>query len=95
VLIGTGALVYGVRWHSVAVLMEEEVVIPRFSPAGAPPYPFPGAPPSDFPPIVNLVTLEESEPRVILEVTFGGVVRLPTGDIKRTYTGPPPSLCPT
>jgi hypothetical protein len=35
-----------------------------------------------------------SEPRLVREVTFGGVT-LTAGRLMRTYTGQPPSLCPT
>lgn len=36
-----------------------------------------------------------SEPKIIREVTIGGLIRLPTGMLKRTYSGQSPSLCPT
>jgi len=42
-----------------------------------------------------VVTEEEREFKLIREVTFGGVTLLASGDIMRTYTGAPPSLCPT
>lgn len=42
-----------------------------------------------------LVTKEESEPTLIREVTFGGVALLACGELMRTYTGQPPSMCPT
>jgi hypothetical protein len=32
---------------------------------------------------------------VVREVTFGGVARLENGQLKRTYSGKPPALCPT
>ncbi|NLE36430.1 MAG: hypothetical protein GX621_00225 [Pirellulaceae bacterium] len=39
---------------------------------------------------------DELEPKVILDVTVGGLTRLvDTGEIVRTYVGKPPSLCPT
>lgn len=38
---------------------------------------------------------EEPEWAIVHEVTVGGVVRLANGRLKRTYTGKPPSLCPT
>ena len=42
-------------------------------------------------------TLSESEPTLIREMTVGGVVRLATGVLHRTYGEgvEPPSLCPT
>ena len=38
---------------------------------------------------------EEPEWAIIREVTFGGVVRLANGVLKRTYSGKPPALCPS
>ena len=38
---------------------------------------------------------DEPEWAIIREVTFGGVVRLANGDLKRTYSGKPPALCPS
>ena len=40
-------------------------------------------------------TVEEPEWAIVREVTIGGIVRLADGRLKRTYTGKPPSLCPT
>jgi hypothetical protein len=60
------------------------------------PPPLPGAAP--FPMKVTetvLVTKEDSELKLIREVTFGGVVLLATGQLRRTYSGAPPLLCPT
>jgi hypothetical protein len=56
---------------------------------------------ADYPPetvkkkIKSEVTKQESEPALIREVTFGGVVLKESGAIWRTYTGEAPSLCPT
>ena len=38
---------------------------------------------------------EEPEWVIVREVTVGGVTRLDNGQLKRTYSGKPPSLCPT
>lgn len=38
---------------------------------------------------------EDPEWVIIREVTFGGVVRLANGTLKRTYSGKPPALCPS
>jgi hypothetical protein len=40
-------------------------------------------------------SITEPEWKIVYEVTFGGVARLANGHLKRTYTGDPPSLCPT
>ena len=37
----------------------------------------------------------EREGAIVRDVTIGGVVRLADGRLKRTYSGVPPSLCPT
>jgi hypothetical protein len=73
---------------------------------GAPPFeqqpPFLEPPPllgaAPFPIEVTetvLVSKEDSELRLIREVTFGGVVLLDSGQLHRTYSGDPPLLCPT
>jgi hypothetical protein len=38
---------------------------------------------------------QEPEWVIVREVTVGGVVRLANGQLKRTYSGKAPSLCPT
>ncbi len=44
----------------------------------------------------TFVTIEEPETKLIREVTVGGVIRLASGELRRTYAlGAPPSLCPT
>ncbi len=42
-----------------------------------------------------LVTEDTTEARLNREVSVGGVTLWETGEIRRTYTGKPPSLCPT
>jgi hypothetical protein len=80
-----------------------------FGPPGMPPPgepfdepPFAGPPGMMGPPPVLakvkekiIVTEEESEPTLIREITFGGITRLASGVLKRTYSGAPPLLCPT
>jgi hypothetical protein len=38
---------------------------------------------------------EEPEAAIVRDVTVGGVVLLANGHLKRTYSGKPPSLCPS
>ncbi len=54
------------------------------------------APPQELLTIRDTVVVSEqtAEPHLILEITYGGV-RLDDGMLWRTYTGEPPSLCPT
>jgi hypothetical protein len=42
-----------------------------------------------------LVAHDEPERAIVRDVTVGGVLLLPDGLLKRTYSGRPPSLCPT
>jgi hypothetical protein len=42
----------------------------------------------------TVVTLD-SEWAIVRDVTVGGVMLLPNGHLKRTYSGKPPALCPT
>jgi len=55
------------------------------------------APPPELAKVKQKIVISEatSELALIREVTFGGVTRLKTGELWRTYTGAPPSLCPT
>jgi hypothetical protein len=39
--------------------------------------------------------LVESEPVLMRDVSVGGIVLTEAGELKRTYTGKAPSLCPT
>ena len=108
---GVASVIHGARHHSEPVLEEQEREIrigppPEAFDPGLPPgvpgvggFP-PGVPrpPLPFPTTVIekiLVATDTSEPRLIREVTFGGVVLLASGQLKRTYSGKPPSLCPT
>ena len=69
----------------------------------------PGGPPTDMPPepwpppqlftkVIKkiIVTTDEPEPKVIREVSVGGLTLAASGEIKRTYSGDEgPALCPT
>ena len=62
--------------------------------AGPPPW---LAPPPELAKVKQMIVLTEqvAEWVLIREVTFGGVRRSSSGELWRTYTGTPPSLCPT
>ena len=98
VLIGLAMLVYGVAFHSTSVLVEQNVKAPPPAPPLPPGLPFdpdePVAGPPDVP-TTEIVALSASERQVIHDTTVGGLTRLPSGRLKRTYTGAVPSLCPT
>ena len=57
---------------------------------------FPGLPP-EMQKVTQIVMIgkEETEMVILRDLTVGGIVLLPSGKLKRTYTGNPPSLCPT
>jgi hypothetical protein len=68
---------------------------------GGPPS-FPGRPPFSGPPLqkktvtrIELSTIVESEPQLTREVSVGGVALLESGELKRTYSGKGPALCPS
>ena len=42
-----------------------------------------------------IVTKDVPELALVREVTFGGVTLLDDGELRQTYSGAPPSLCPT
>jgi hypothetical protein len=70
-------------------------------PGGEPP--MDGPPPFWQPPPMfakmikkTIVTTDEPEPKIIREVSVGGVALAESGEIKRTYSGDEgPALCPT
>jgi hypothetical protein len=64
------------------------------------------SPPSSGPPVIPGVRLKkitedyvdttfDSEWAIVRDVTVGGLMLLPNGHLKRTYSGKPPALCPT
>jgi hypothetical protein len=104
---GIGCLVYGIGFHTASVAEEQEIEVPIPPPPtfigpgqpfeGMPGGPaFPGFP--SFPSKAKekvIVTADNSEPRLIRDVTVGGLILLASGEIRRTYSGEAPSLCPT
>ena len=62
---------------------------------GMPPF-MPGPPPElQTVTQIVLVSKEEPESQAVFEITVGGLALLETGELQRTYSGVPPSLCPT
>lgn len=59
--------------------------------------PFMAGPPPELQTVTQfvLVSKEEPESQAVFEITIGGLARLETGELKRTYSGASPSLCPT
>ncbi len=64
-------------------------------PPGMPPFMM--GPPPELQTVkqIVLVSKEEPESQAVFEITIGGLALLETGELQRTYTGAPPSLCPT
>ena len=106
---GLASLIYGAIFHSVPVLEEREtkttIDIPMaFPPEGPPGEVFPpggvgfGEPPPVLKKVVtriDLAAIVESEPELTRDVSVGGVALLDSGELKRTYSGKGPALCPS
>ena len=91
---GIGLVVYGAAFHTQDVLVEQDL------PAELVPPELPGFPGEQFPampapPKTFTAPLAHSGPDLVREITYGGIARLEDGTLKRTYTGDPPSGCPT
>jgi|GEM_PF-1605090 len=108
---GVAALIYAATARSLPVLAEvmvekEQIILERppealwRGPSGRGGRPMPPPPPRPRKVKVEVVEEQEQqfiEPRVIREVTVGGIARLENGRLKLTY-GPGksgPALCPT
>jgi len=105
--LGIVSLFWGAKRHVQKVFEEQEIEITIASPElMLPPealgVPMPGPMGFETPPPmlqkvkqIVLVGNDEPEPRLVFEVTIGGLALLETGELQRTYRGAPPSLCPT
>ncbi|MHC4738385.1 MAG: hypothetical protein ACYS9Y_05720 [Planctomycetota bacterium] len=87
ILAGLIMLTYAIAFNSVTVVAEKET--DKTSVQTTPD----DKPTSDQ--ADSLQSLRLSEPQVVRDVTVGGLERLSTGVLKRTYTGEPDALCPT
>jgi hypothetical protein len=77
------ALVYGIIFHSTTILAQRIDEVEDDSPDATAQH------------VAEPLNLDLREPAIIFDVTVGGLVRLDSGAIKRTYSGKPPSACPT
>ena len=97
VLVAAGLLAGGYMYHKRTVHFTETVEYPPPPPLTDPITGEVIGPPLE--PVTETVERSaiEPEPRLVLEVTRGGVERLASGQIKRTYEGAEPAdaLCPT
>jgi len=87
ILAGLVMLIYAIAFNSVTVVAQKEA--DKTTVQTAPD----DKATSDL--AVNLQSLRLSESQVVRDVTVGGLERLSTGVLKRTYTGQPDALCPT
>jgi hypothetical protein len=105
ILAGVAALAYGVRFHVLPVIEEHESEISINMEESFPPMQpsFPGMDPRSGPPRFRKQTVTKiteeiiplAEPALIRDATIGGIVLNEARALKRTYSGTPPSLCPT
>jgi hypothetical protein len=104
---GLASLIYGTIFHSTPLLEEHEteatIEVPaEFTPPGGESL-TPGSDPLGNPPLfikktvkrVELVTVMEVEPAVMRDASVGGIEVLASGELKRTFSGKGPSLCPS
>jgi hypothetical protein len=102
---GFASLFYGAKIHTVPVLadMKSEITVevPDMQQPMQPSFPsneqFAGPPKMRKQTVeqTKQVTIIESEPSLIREVSVGGIALNDSRKIMRTYSGKPPSLCPT
>ena len=103
--LGIASLTFGVRHHAKTVFEDKEIEISIVPPdMPLPPSDFNGPPnfmPPRLPPELQkvkrtiVVGKDAPEMAMIRDVTIGGLVLTEAGELKRTYSGKPPSLCPT
>ncbi len=90
---GVACIVYGYALRRATVLVER----PQPAPPAAPDDPTMPSPPDvpapPLPPAKEPVAVTEGE--MVRDATVGGIVRLPDGQLARTYTGSPAQACPT
>ena len=107
---GAASIIYGAMFHRAPVLVEQETTTTIEIPTdfGPPPQfgqggPLSGDAPFGMPPLsikkevtrIDVITRVESEAALTREVSIGGVALLPSGELKRTYSGKGPALCPS
>jgi hypothetical protein len=105
--LGIASLGWGAKHHLLEIYEEQEIKVSIALPAemmqpmgppgrgGMPP--FMAGPPPELQTVTQtvLVSQEEPESQTVFEITIGGLALLETGELQRTYSGTPPSLCPT
>jgi hypothetical protein len=92
---GAAMVAYGAAVNSTPVLVEQRIEAPPSPFGGQDVYGGFGGPDTPATPIMELVTVEMGEGDVVFDVTVGGLERVASGELKRTYSGAPPAACPT
>lgn len=90
--VGLALLVYGAAFRRLSVLVPQEALLPPQLVPDAPSLLLSGGPAAPEP---VLVETQLPEPAFTRDVTVGGIIRLATGELRRTYAGEAPSQCPT
>ena len=97
ILAGIAFVVYGAAFHLIPVLVKQDQRPAAPAPSLQLALPLAGlaVPVTPSPPQDEFKTISVSEPGLVKDVTVGGATRTASGQVKRTYTGKPLSLCPT
>ena len=94
--VGLALLVCGAAFRRLSVLVPQEALLPPQLVPDAPSLllsdPLGGGPAGPEP---VLAETQLPEPAFTRDVTVGGIIRLATGELRRTYAGEAPSQCPT
>ena len=93
---GLALLVYGAAFRRLSVLVPQEALLPPPLVPDAPSLLLSdrlGGGPAAPEPV--LVETDLPEPAFTRDVTVAGIMRLETGELRRTYAGEAPSQCPT
>ena len=94
--VGLARLGDGAAFRRLSVLVPQEALLPPRLVSDAPSLLLSdqlGGGPAAPEPV--LVDTELPEPAVTRDVTVGGIIRLATGELRRTYAGEAPDQCPT
>ena len=105
--LGIASLGWGAKHHLLEIYEEQEIKVSiapppeMIQPPGPPGMgsmpPLMAGPPPELQTVTQkvLVSKEALESQAVFEITIGGLALLETGALQRTYSGVPPSLCPT
>jgi len=81
--VALAALIYGTIFHSTTILARQSDETEESPPE------------TTAQQVAEPAGMKLREPTIIRDTTVGGLVRLDSGVIRRTYSGKPPAACPT